>query len=46
MCFCSIADKIGLLQAGHSMDGTLRFLYSVVMIASVVRLLVHWTFGV
>lgn len=46
MCLCSIADKIGLLEAGHSMDGTLKFLYSVVMVSSVLRLAVNLIFGI
>ena len=46
MCICNAAKKIGLLQAGESMEGTLGFLFGIIFWSSLFRLGLHLTFGI
>ena len=46
MCICNIQAKLGLLRGGESLEGTLHFLFELVLFSSVIRVLINWGFGI
>lgn len=46
MCICNIQAKLGLLRGGESLEGTLHFLFELVLFSSIIRVLINWGFGI
>lgn len=46
MCFCNFINVARLTRVGEGMDGTLEFLFYLIMVSSVVRVIANWIFGI
>lgn len=46
MIMCNMEAKWGLLRCGESIEGTLHFLFELILLSSVVRVLINWVFGI